>query len=174
MASSPARLCEKCKVLCFNDQDAGGFVSLPATGAPHLGMCGFDGEGSWSLELDYRFMDSLPHLPNLARSAGQGCEFCKLLRGTVLSDVGASEERHWATIFPSVSTLVDIGLTYVWQADEADRQGPGLMSLEVILSPHSRAGGGHRGEYATVVFRVEGAKGTPGPSNPSARIITDR
>jgi hypothetical protein len=80
LAIQAAKLCKYCNVLSFDDS--------------HPGFKGIkDGTQSYLLvDLDYEVHDSLPDLPVLHESAKGGCDFCHLLRDTILSEDSAADD----------------------------------------------------------------------------------
>jgi len=74
-------------VLGFDDQKAGGFVGIAETGKRYLRIPKSERVRNWeewALPLDFELRDHLPGLPVLEKSAQGGCEFCALLRDTML------------------------------------------------------------------------------------------
>ena len=139
-ANSPvcsSQLCEKCKVLSFDDHAAGGFEAVSNDGKNYLKMRHFDKDDRrWILELDYEFRDSLPDFPKLNHSASQGCEFCKILLAAVLPRDPRRTSRDVQPLMAKyASHAVIITLEYIWTYVE-DRPSDvpiGIMSLEARL-----------------------------------------
>lgn len=73
--NSSSSLCEKCKVLNFNDSAFGHQADITADGdGDYLEFDFQDG-----FFLDYELEDFTPDMPCLSWSARQGCDFCSLL-----------------------------------------------------------------------------------------------
>ncbi len=108
-----ATLCHNCQVLSFDDSDPQ-FELLeaetppPGRGIPNNPPC--------NLPLDYSVWDSLPHLPILKESAQAGCDFCRLLRDTILSTEDATVLDNGVVDFleENVHRYVEIRLEYWW------------------------------------------------------------
>jgi hypothetical protein len=95
-----AKLCERCSILRFDDKAFGGYESEDEDGRPILKIREEDRENvTWGylksryhapdrrcayLLLDFNLLDTLPHLPELEKSADSGCEFCGILRSAIL------------------------------------------------------------------------------------------
>jgi hypothetical protein len=79
-------LCEKCKVISFNDQ-------LPGLKEITLdnGQIVLDCEGH-VLELEFDRWDSFPDFPDLKSSAETGCGFCSLLRAVLQEQLAGAFE----------------------------------------------------------------------------------
>ena len=76
----PARLCEKCQALRFDDAARGGIASTSDKGRPLLK---FPNDSDQTFRVDV-WSDTLPDLPELRQYAENGCDFCCVLREAVL------------------------------------------------------------------------------------------
>ncbi|KAK4451227.1 heterokaryon incompatibility protein-domain-containing protein [Podospora aff. communis PSN243] len=91
MGPQAAQLCERCRLLEFDDKNECGEVAASRNGEEHLVMpkrwyFQADGPGFWVVRIpgdDYA--DTLPSLPGLEASARNGCGFCAFLRETILT-----------------------------------------------------------------------------------------
>lgn len=70
---TPSGLCERCKVLEFDDSALGSRVGTEVDGYH------WETSDYWHDFLDYTLVDSLPALPALSHSAENGCGFCSIL-----------------------------------------------------------------------------------------------
>ncbi len=114
-------LCGICKVLSFNDNDAGGYEKEDFDGNKVLGFEDHDRKrrranwNKWSV-LDYNHHDDLPDLPRLTASAEAGCHFCNFLRTAIQKEL--RERSEWS------DCEVGITLLYVWhrRSEISDRE----------------------------------------------------
>lgn len=84
-------LCERCRVLEFDDSTIG------YQGGTESGGYFLQAEDPWvhgnsTYYLDYRLLDSLPHLPALSESCRRGCSFCLILRQALIQECNVSEQ----------------------------------------------------------------------------------
>ncbi|KAK0648354.1 hypothetical protein B0T16DRAFT_455836 [Cercophora newfieldiana] len=75
MEPRAATLCKRCQLLEFDDAKAGGEVGVTENGMEFLVL---------PMRRYTMLEDEFPHLLHLERSAWGGCEFCALLRDTIL------------------------------------------------------------------------------------------
>lgn len=125
--SSLSVLCKACKVLRFNDIEAGGYEKEDSDGTKVLGFDDHDKRRFRDTKehtLEYEHHDDLPELPRLAASAKAGCHMCYLLRESIQKD--SREQTEW------VGYKVVIKLQYIWhqQQHESDEN---LVALVAIL-----------------------------------------
>ncbi|VUC31899.1 unnamed protein product [Clonostachys rosea] len=86
----PASLCERCKVVAFDDAEFEGFKRVTAKDSDYLGYDlppnQQDGDEKFEFRLDFDLEDTFPHLPQLTQGAAGGCGFCDYLKQLLLSD----------------------------------------------------------------------------------------
>ncbi|KAI1377914.1 HET-domain-containing protein [Hypoxylon crocopeplum] len=87
--------CIHCKVLEFDDLKHGGDVQISENGARFVSFGGGDNADrkNTELRLGYRREDSLPDLPELAKTGLGGCAFCDILRKDIMSAWEESVEK---------------------------------------------------------------------------------
>ncbi|KAK4169595.1 heterokaryon incompatibility protein-domain-containing protein [Cladorrhinum sp. PSN259] len=100
-------LCGNCRVLEFDDKEAGGREEISSSGDSYLSGMPMhpEGPGGWRLELEFRVSDTFPELPHLTRSALSGCDFCGLLKHSILHE---SEAKQLEAL------RININLAYSW------------------------------------------------------------
>ncbi|KAM7203890.1 hypothetical protein V8F33_001861 [Rhypophila sp. PSN 637] len=109
----------------------------------------------WTLPLDFQLGDHLPGLPVLEKSAKGGCEFCAMLRDTMLhrSMEGAVMWEAGVSGFFSQTTECIVGLQWVWSGTDMERLGAGGMALRVsIMTPADR-------NEIVIAFQTDAADG---------------
>ncbi|KAI1095826.1 heterokaryon incompatibility protein-domain-containing protein [Rostrohypoxylon terebratum] len=126
-------LCDRCKALELDDVAIGGFASTGEDGQEFLKL---DEDDRWKdIDIDYYLQDIYPALRNIRKSASKGCEFCALLRDSILSPE-FKETLAANDIAPSAPFSFEIKLNYRWKSDSlADNyeRNRGLGSLEATL-----------------------------------------
>lgn len=96
----PSTLCQRCRVLEFDDTSLGGHKVGSVKRGFHLELQ--HPKVSNKVHLDYHLKDELPELSVLTESASEGCEFCRLLK--------ASLKEHT----PPTARQVEVHLWYQW------------------------------------------------------------
>lgn len=96
-----ARLCERCQVLSFDDSDPRFNITGEVDVRPYL-----------VVDLDYLLHDSLPNLPILHESAKAGCDFCRLLRDSILSEDSAADDALRRFLMEMQGCDVELTLQY--------------------------------------------------------------
>ncbi|KAI0888978.1 heterokaryon incompatibility protein-domain-containing protein [Annulohypoxylon maeteangense] len=132
--SQYSTLCDRCKALELDDVTIGGFASSSEDGQKYLKL---DEDDRYKdIEIDYYRHDIYPALLNIRKSASEGCDFCALLRDSILSpEFKAALVKDEVDI--SAAFYISIKLNYRWRADnlpdnyECKR---GLASLEARLT----------------------------------------
>jgi hypothetical protein len=147
-----AKLCERCKVLEFDDRDLGGFEMISSNGERYLN---FRESGllnsERSLSLKYALEDQTPHLPQLKASAEAGCEFCRLLRQSIQrqfsdhnGDVFVRLKFEWAQMpgfRPTTQMLVaDLDLTTSPEGKLSQRDRPSLSFVSTFSITNTKLG----------------------------------
>ena len=129
-------LCERCKVLEFNDSEFGWKEGTEDDGfyLDYLTL-------SHSFDLEYRLEDSLPDMPVLRTSSRRGCDFCSLLL-TVLNE---QDFRTWSTLSATMSYIrkTTNGIT-----NKSLRDSLGLVGLAVNLDLAAGDSGTPRYKYS--------------------------
>ncbi|CAH0045024.1 unnamed protein product [Clonostachys solani] len=86
----PASLCERCKVVAFDDAEFEGFKRVKTKDSDYLGYDlpekQQEGDEEFEFRLDFDLEDTFPHLPQLTQGAADGCGFCGYLKHLLLSD----------------------------------------------------------------------------------------
>ncbi|KAM7214567.1 Heterokaryon incompatibility protein (HET) domain containing protein [Rhypophila decipiens] len=153
-----ARLCTRCQVLEFDDRKAGGSVGIAETGKKYLRMPNSERVRNWeewTLPLNFQLRDHLPVLPVLEKSAKGGCEFCAMLRDTMLhrSVEGAVMWEAGVSGFFSQTAECIVGLQWVWSGTDMERLGAGGMALRVsVMTPADR-------NELVIAFQTDAADG---------------
>ena len=157
LAIQAAKLCKYCQVLSFNDSDPR-FKGITEDGTqPYL-----------CVGLEYQVHDSLPDLPILQESAKGGCDFCRLLRGTILSEDSAADNTLRQFLVEKQQCDVEISLEYCWMPPQdchsKSSPAPRIMILTAILDIeyHDIDEGGDR-SYMAFSFLIEGCEGSCAP-----------
>ena len=138
-----AALCDRCRVLQFDDIAAGGFEILNRDNDPMLqfeqGLTNATsdeiGRIFISIDLDYSIQDTLPDLAVLTESSKYGCQFCGMLRTSILHhpDVEFGDE-------------ISVSLSYTWL------KGAGLYSLNAKIT-------GKWFKQRELIFPIKGVHG---------------
>lgn len=139
-ATSGANLCPMCSVILFDDELI----------APHIVSQDSSEASTWHTAaagryvLDYRVVDFLPSLPFLESGAGQGCDFCSLLRLEIMR-----------AKFDHVG-LVQITLTYHLKDDDFRDFGLAALVAELHWRPDIPSIAGQSPQlHNCVIFTVE-------------------
>ncbi|CAI6045689.1 unnamed protein product [Clonostachys chloroleuca] len=86
----PASLCERCKVVAFDDAEFEGFKRVKTKDSDFLSYDlpekQQEGDEKFEFRLDFDLEDTFPHLPQLTQGATDGCGFCGYLKHLLLSD----------------------------------------------------------------------------------------
>lgn len=77
---SSAALCSRCQSLTFDDEKLGGKIDTCHDGVSVLCFT----KSIHQCPLPWEYRDILPHLPQLEKSAGDGCKFCGFLWGAII------------------------------------------------------------------------------------------
>lgn len=157
-----AKLCKYCQVLSFNDSD-------PRFKYTEVGTQYSD----TSVSLDYEINDSLPDLPFLLESAQGGCDFCRLLRDTILSQDSAADGKLRQFLAEKQQCDVLLSLEYRWMSPQdchsKSSSASRIMILTVLLdtehydTDRSDYDGRDSSSYMTFDFLIEGCKGRCDP-----------
>ncbi|KAF5527216.1 hypothetical protein CGCA056_v000341 [Colletotrichum aenigma] len=86
-------LCNKCRVIQFNDADYDGTVNVWTNGESYFAPKD-DGDITQCLFLDYDLKDVVPDLPVLSQSAENGCALCLLIKTEVTKFLQGVELEH--------------------------------------------------------------------------------
>ena len=153
LAIQPAKLCKYCQVLSFNDSDLR-FKGTTEDGSPPYLLVG----------LDYEVHDSLPDLLVLHESAKGGCDFCRLLRDTILSEDSAADDTLREFVEEKQQCDVKLSLEYCWippqDCHSKSSPAPRIMILTAVLHTeyHDDDEKDDR-SHMTFSFLVEGCEG---------------
>ncbi|KAK0653143.1 heterokaryon incompatibility protein-domain-containing protein [Cercophora newfieldiana] len=148
MEPQPAKLCARCQLLEFDDEKEGGEVALTPNGGEYLTLPtrwytrDDDDPGFWVLKVprddieadESMFTDTLPLLPGLESSAREGCEFCALLRNTILAQ--ANDEKvdpaEGIRTYLSQETPCKFSMYWMWFNESVEKYGLplGLLCLK--------------------------------------------
>ncbi|KUI56542.1 hypothetical protein VP1G_03929 [Cytospora mali] len=145
---SAARLCERCQILNYDDEDD--CLKIAKDGTPFLAL--HSDVEAWSTRFEVsklppntsRFEDDLPDLPGLKRSSEEGCDFCRLLRAVIIE---SSYEHHGAVV---------IEMCYAWDHDNCNGLTAFVVKLYNVFGMQDVRGKG------SIVFKVESNDGVNG------------
>ena len=166
MEPQAAKLCKRCRLLEFNDEKEGGEIAVTANGAQYLTLPtrwytrSENDPGFWVIDVpredidsdESMFKDTLPSLPGLEASARNGCEFCALLRNTILAQ--ANDEKvdpvEGTRSYLSQESPCLFSMYWMWFNESVEKYGLplGLLCLKVDIRTPGR-------DLVTVTFRAE-------------------
>jgi len=170
MTPPAAQLCERCRLLEFDDKIEGGEVAATRNGEEYLVLpkrwyFQTDGPGFWVIRVpgdDYT--DTLPSLPGLEASARNGCGFCAFLRETILSQARneAVAPVEGTRMFLSQESECVFDMYWMWFSEGVEKYNLplGLLCLKIDM----RTPGGD--DILTVTFGAEAIE-TPSPDGGS-------
>lgn len=144
-------LCDYCKVIELNDEH--GYQAVSENGSPCLEFEPsetVEGSRNRLLPLFCTRTDRAPGLALLKRTADDGCEFCRLLRGEMLELMAAELLDYRGE--------VGIELFYSWESPGFP--GTGLSSLIAVLHWLDMPSPARARRQASLVFAAESDVGT--------------
>ncbi|KAI9929391.1 hypothetical protein MW887_000860 [Aspergillus wentii] len=82
-------LCQRCKVLEFDDKVCGGSIATSDDGTRYVSF-----EPPDRIVLEYELKDTLPDLPQLSTSITSGCKMCTIVKKNLLTFWNDYHEPH--------------------------------------------------------------------------------
>lgn len=155
IANMISNLCDKCKVLSFDDWALGGYgpktdgnINRIFPNPPE----GISRDSMWT-PLDYQLHDELPGLLYLTVSANAGCGFCSLLRASICETLGEQRRSRYTTI--------QARLVFGWRVVSWPRHGlePPHYALTVLVVSCTLLSGSSASEDFQLSFKTEAPPG---------------